>query len=61
MKPAALEALGLIALVIGAACLVAAAWLIAGVPAALIVGGAIAIAGGYLAVRAAALSEGKST
>ncbi len=61
VRPAVLETLGLVALVAGATCLVAAAWLLAGIPAALSLGGVIAIAGGYLAVRAAALSEGKST
>ena len=57
MKPVVLEALGIFAMIIGAACLATASWLIAGIPAALIVGGVLVIAGGYSAVRAAALSE----
>lgn len=60
MSPTSLELVGLVALVLGLAAMVGAAWLLAGTPAALVVSGVGLIFGGFAAVRAAALAEKES-
>lgn len=60
MKSSVVEAIGITLATLGVGCMVAAAWLLAGMAIALVVAGGCAVLAGYLTVRAAALSERKS-